>query len=66
MQKSKINRIETGLFSIISNRLSYQQNSLQKYIETPFSETAFQTQIDKKKNQFTKEKRVDGFHSHPQ
>lgn len=59
MQKSKINRIETGLFSIISNRLSYQQNSLQKYIETPFSETAFQTQIDKKKNQFTKEKRVE-------
>ena len=57
MQKSKINRVETGLFSGISNRLSYHQNTLEKYIQQPFSIEAFEKQIKLKKENYSTQNR---------
>lgn len=57
MQISKINRAKTSLFSTIGNRLSYQQNSLQKYIETPFSLENFEKQIKLKTKNYSKDNR---------
>ncbi len=57
MQKSKINRVETGLFSGISNRLSYHQNTLEKYIQQPFSLEAFEKQIKLKTENYSSQNR---------
>jgi bacillithiol biosynthesis cysteine-adding enzyme BshC len=59
MQKSKINRVETGLFSGISNRLSYHQNTLEKYIQQPFSKEAFEKQMNLKKENYSSQNRLD-------
>lgn len=54
---TKINRLETGLFSKISNQLVYHQDEFQSFIQTPFSKEAFDTQIKIKSSYFTAEKR---------
>ncbi|MBI1837142.1 MAG: bacillithiol biosynthesis cysteine-adding enzyme BshC [Flavobacteriia bacterium] len=58
MQKTKINRVETGLFTEISNRLSYHQATLLKYIQAPFSVSAFENQIELKSRNYPIENRV--------
>lgn len=57
MQNSRINRTETTLFSLLSNRLSYHQNSLVNYINRPFSKAAFLDQMTEKKANYSKETR---------
>ena len=57
MEKSTFNRESTRLFTEISNRISYKQDSLLEYINQPFSKEAFANQIKSKSTQFTTEKR---------
>jgi bacillithiol biosynthesis cysteine-adding enzyme BshC len=58
MANATYNRLETGLFTEISNRISYNQKSLEKYIDIPFSLKAFKEQMNIKKAHFTDEKRT--------
>ena len=57
MEKLTFNRESTRLFTDISNRISYDQESLLEYINTPFSKDAFENQIQLKSKQFTSYKR---------
>ena len=57
MSISHFNREKTGLFTDISNRLSYNQNGLENYINQPFSINAFKQQVDLKSLNFSNEKR---------
>ncbi len=57
MQISHVDRKSTGMFSDISNRLSYNQHSLLNYITQPFSQEAFASQIKLKKEEFSDKKR---------
>ncbi len=57
MQTAHFNREQTGLFTEISNRLSYHQNGLTDYIHEPFSEEAFKQQIELKKKHFSASQR---------
>lgn len=57
MNSSFYNRETTGLFTAISNRLSYNQLSLLPYIQQPFSKEAFEFQTQLKAANFSPEKR---------
>ena len=57
MQISHVDRKSTGMFSDVSNRLSYNQHSLLYYITQPFSKEAFASQIKLKKEEFSDQKR---------
>jgi bacillithiol biosynthesis cysteine-adding enzyme BshC len=57
MQKFTINRKESGLFTELSNALTYNQEAFQDLITAPFSAAAFDTQIQTKGNYFTPQKR---------
>lgn len=57
MNTFKINRVETGLFSPISNQLVYRQDQLSSFIQTPFSKESFEQQMKIKSAYFTPEKR---------
>jgi len=57
MENLTFNRKSTQLFTDISNRISYNQNSLLDYINQPFSKEAFKNQINLKSKQFTANKR---------
>lgn len=52
MQVTKINRVDTGLFSKLSNELTYNQGQFADFIQQPFSKKAFLQQIDRKKKQY--------------
>lgn len=52
MQVTKINRVDTGLFSKLSNELTYNQGQFADFIQQPFSKEAFLQQIDRKKKQY--------------
>ena len=57
MQISHVDRKSTGMFSDVSNRLSYNQHSLLNYITQPFSKEAFASQIKLKTEEFSDQKR---------
>lgn len=57
MQKFTINRKESGLFTELSNALTYNQETFQDLITAPFSAAAFDTQIQTKGDYFTPQKR---------
>ena len=57
MSISKFNREETGLFTSISNQLSYNQINLSQFINQPFSKEAFEKQIIEKEKSFSESKR---------
>lgn len=57
MQISHFNREKTGLFTEISNRLSYQQDTLLPYIHLPFSKESFHKQIEVKSKNYTDKNR---------
>ncbi len=57
METLHFNREKTGLFTNISNQLSYNQIGLSKYIQSPFSKENFQKQIELKSKSFTKSQR---------
>lgn len=48
MQKNSVHRAESGLFSDFSNELVYNQSTFSSLITTPFSISAFASQIAKK------------------
>jgi len=58
MQKFTIHRKESGLFSDLSNVLTYDQESLSNLLSAPFSAKAFDKQIQLKETFFTPEKRA--------
>lgn len=53
-----INREQTGLFSAISNTLTYSQEELISFIQTPFSLQAFEKQLALKQTSYPKENRT--------
>jgi bacillithiol biosynthesis cysteine-adding enzyme BshC len=57
METLHFNREKTGLFTNISNQLSYNQASLSKYIHLPFSKENFKKQIELKEKSFTSNQR---------
>ena len=57
METLHFNREKTGLFTNISNQLSYNQIGLSKYIQSPFSKENFQKQIELKSKSITKSQR---------
>jgi bacillithiol biosynthesis cysteine-adding enzyme BshC len=57
MQKQIVSRSQTGLFSDIANRLVESQETLDKFIEAPFSKASLLNQAKKKQNTFPKERR---------
>ena len=57
MKISYINRKNTGLFTDISNRLSYNQDTLLNYINEPFSLESIDKQANKKSLNFSKSQR---------
>lgn len=58
MEISTINRTKTGLFSSLSNQLTYEQEQLQAFIQAPFNKTSFSQQIMLKSNQYSDENRA--------
>lgn len=58
MQKNTIHREKSGLFSELSNALTYNQEKFASLITTPFSVEAFTDQIERKSPSFTAEKRT--------
>lgn len=58
MQISHFNREKTGLFTEISNRLSYQQGTLLSYIHLPFSRESFEKQIERKSVNYLAQNRI--------
>jgi bacillithiol synthase len=58
MQKTLINRTKTGLFSEISNELVYNQKHFSDLITAPFSKNEIIQQIERKKNEFSLQKRT--------
>jgi len=57
MKTVHFNRENKGLFTKISNRISYNQVSLQKYIQQPFSKVAFESQAELKSLNYKSENR---------
>lgn len=57
MQKMTIHRSESGLFSDLSNALTYRQEDFAHLLSAPFSLGAFEAQIQQKEKQFTSRKR---------
>lgn len=57
MKISYINRKNTGLFTDISNRLSYNQDTLLNYINQPFSLASIDKQANTKSHNFSKKQR---------
>ncbi len=57
MQKFTIHRAESGLFSELSNALTYNQEAFAHLLTAPFSLEAFEAQIQHKTSHFTTEKR---------
>jgi len=55
MQKEKISRVQTNLFSDLSNQLVYNQNDLLEFIDTPFTKEAFQIKTRQKKENYSSE-----------
>ncbi len=58
MEISTINRAKTGLFSSLSNQLTYEQDKLQQFIQVPFEKAAFADQIDLKSASYSSENRM--------
>ena len=58
MQKNTIHRSKTGLFTELSNVLTYNQERFSTLLANPFSKEAFQAQIETKSAYFTQEKRT--------
>lgn len=58
MQISHFNREKTGLFTDLSNRLSYKQDSLLSYIHLPFSKESFGKQMEAKSANYPTEYRT--------
>lgn len=57
MQKNTIHRNESGLFSELSNALTYNQENFRHLLTAPFSSEAFAAQIETKEKHFTPAKR---------
>ena len=58
MQKITIHREKSGLFTELSNVLTYNQEKLSSLLSIPFSKEAFKAQILTKSNHFSAEKRL--------
>lgn len=58
MQKYTIHREKSGLFSELSNVLTYDQEKLASFITTPFSIEAFDNQIEQKSTAFSAQNRT--------
>ncbi|MEO9257850.1 MAG: bacillithiol biosynthesis cysteine-adding enzyme BshC [Crocinitomicaceae bacterium] len=58
MNRQFIHRSDLHFFSKISNELTYNQESLKSFIGTPFSKSAFASQIELKKNTYSNETRL--------
>lgn len=58
MQKNTIHREKSGLFSELSNVLTYDQEKLASLITTPFSIEAFDKQIEQKSTAFSAQNRT--------
>jgi bacillithiol biosynthesis cysteine-adding enzyme BshC len=56
MQKSKINRLYTNYFSLLANKLTYEQKEFKGFIQEEFSIESFKNQLKIKSN-FDKKKR---------
>lgn len=57
MKTITINRRDTSFFSELANQINDNQNALQKYIQTPFSLSGFEEQINLKKANYSKPQR---------
>lgn len=58
MQKNTIHREKSGLFSELSNALTYNQEKFASLITTPFSIEAFDNQIEQKSTAFSAQNRT--------
>ncbi len=58
MDISTIHRAKTGLFSSLSNQLTYEQDQLQQFIQAPFEKAAFSHQMDLKSASYSVENRT--------